>query len=237
MLEAGGNAFDAAVAAGFTLQVAEPHLNGPGGDLPLIFAGPDREPTVLCGQGPAPAGATDRPLPRPRPGPDPRLGPARRGGPGQRRPPGSRCCATTARPPARGARAGDPLRHAPASRCCRRSRRRSTRVADLFRDQWPTSAEVYLGARRVAAQPGLGRHAAAARRRGRGRQRRPRGADPARARLVAARLRRRRDRRVRPHAAVGLLRRARTPACSPRHDMADWTPDYEPPVDLRLRAG
>ncbi len=57
-LEAGGNAFDAAVAAGFTLQVVEPHLNGPGGDLPLIFAGPGHQPTVLCGQGSAPAGAT-----------------------------------------------------------------------------------------------------------------------------------------------------------------------------------
>jgi gamma-glutamyltranspeptidase/glutathione hydrolase len=34
VLERGGNAFDAAAAAGFTLQVAEPHLNGPGGDCP-----------------------------------------------------------------------------------------------------------------------------------------------------------------------------------------------------------
>jgi gamma-glutamyltranspeptidase/glutathione hydrolase len=58
-LEAGGNAFDAAAAAGFTLQVVEPHLNGPGGDMPLIFAGAgDAEATVLSGQGPAPAGAT-----------------------------------------------------------------------------------------------------------------------------------------------------------------------------------
>ncbi|THA24515.1 gamma-glutamyltransferase family protein [Streptomyces sp. RKND-216] len=58
VLERGGNAFDAAVAAGFTLQVVEPHQNGPGGDLPLIFAAPGQRPTVLCAQGPAPAAAT-----------------------------------------------------------------------------------------------------------------------------------------------------------------------------------
>src|SRR5947209_2786426 len=59
VLEQGGNAFDAAVAAGLTLQVVEPHLNGPGGDLPVLVwpAGRDR-PLVLCAQGPAPAAAT-----------------------------------------------------------------------------------------------------------------------------------------------------------------------------------
>ncbi len=58
MLERGGNAFDAAVAAGFALQVVEPHLNGPGGEVPVIFSRGGGEPTVLCGQGPAPAAAT-----------------------------------------------------------------------------------------------------------------------------------------------------------------------------------
>jgi gamma-glutamyltranspeptidase/glutathione hydrolase len=59
VLEAGGNAFDAAVAAGFVLQVAEPHLNGPGGQVPAIFAtATDRTPRVLAGQGVSPAAAT-----------------------------------------------------------------------------------------------------------------------------------------------------------------------------------
>src|SRR5947209_18016135 len=58
-LEKGGNAFDAAVATAFTLQVVEPHLNGPGGDVPIIVHDTRRGRTeVICGQGPAPAKAT-----------------------------------------------------------------------------------------------------------------------------------------------------------------------------------
>ena len=59
MLEHGGNAFDAAVATGLVLQIVEPHLNGPGGEVPiLLWRAGDHEPRVLCGQGVAPAAAT-----------------------------------------------------------------------------------------------------------------------------------------------------------------------------------
>jgi gamma-glutamyltranspeptidase/glutathione hydrolase len=59
MLERGGNAFDAAVATAFALQVVEPHLNGPGGDVTVILHEARRgNVEVICGQGVAPAGAT-----------------------------------------------------------------------------------------------------------------------------------------------------------------------------------
>ena len=59
VLEQGGNAFDAAVAAGLVLQVVEPHMNGLGGEVPVIgFDAAQGGPFVLSGQGVAPAAAT-----------------------------------------------------------------------------------------------------------------------------------------------------------------------------------
>ncbi|MBX9907249.1 MAG: gamma-glutamyltransferase family protein [Beijerinckiaceae bacterium] len=59
MLEKGGNAFDACAAAAFVLQVVEPHLVGPAGDMPAVFYSAKTEKVeVLCGQGPAPMAAT-----------------------------------------------------------------------------------------------------------------------------------------------------------------------------------
>ena len=59
VLEKGGNAFDAAVATGLTLQIMEPHLNGPAGDLPaIVYLAETGETRVLCAQGTAPKAAT-----------------------------------------------------------------------------------------------------------------------------------------------------------------------------------
>src|SRR5436190_6498788 len=59
ILEQGGNAFDAAVAMGFALQVVEPHYNGPGGEVPILLHDRRRDGVeVVCGQGVAPAAAT-----------------------------------------------------------------------------------------------------------------------------------------------------------------------------------
>ena len=59
VLEKGGNAFDAAVATGLVLQVVEPHLNGPGGEVPVIgYNAAGDGVFVLDGQGVAPAAAT-----------------------------------------------------------------------------------------------------------------------------------------------------------------------------------
>lgn len=59
MLELGGNAFDGAVAGGFALQAIAPHLNGPAGDVAILFHdGQTGHSKAVCGQGPTPKAAT-----------------------------------------------------------------------------------------------------------------------------------------------------------------------------------
>src|SRR5262245_31780705 len=56
VLERGGNAFDAACAGAFVSQIVEPHLNGPGGEVPILYwSQKEKRVRVLCGQGTAPA--------------------------------------------------------------------------------------------------------------------------------------------------------------------------------------
>lgn len=59
VLRDGGNAVDASVTAAFVLQIVEPHLNGPAGELVALLHGPQSvRPTCLSGVGPAPRAAT-----------------------------------------------------------------------------------------------------------------------------------------------------------------------------------
>jgi gamma-glutamyltranspeptidase/glutathione hydrolase len=59
ILEKGGNAFDAAIAAGCVLHIVEPDQNGPGGDVPIVLWSEAKQRVdVICGQGVAPAAAS-----------------------------------------------------------------------------------------------------------------------------------------------------------------------------------
>jgi len=143
-LEKGGNAFDAAVATAFTLQVVEPHLNGPGGDVPVILYDVKRKrPEVVCGQGPSPQAATIahfRSL-----GLDmiPGTGLLAACVPGMfdtwmllLRDYGTMSLSDVLAPAISYARNGYPL--------VERASATIAMVAQLFRDHWPTSAAVYL---------------------------------------------------------------------------------------------
>jgi len=62
VLESGGNAVDAAVAAVLVLFVVEPHACGPGGDAFLLVAEPGRDVEAIDGSGAVPAGLTSAAL-------------------------------------------------------------------------------------------------------------------------------------------------------------------------------
>ena len=144
MLEKGGNAFDAAVATAFTLQVVEPHLNGPGGDAPLIVYEVRRgKPEVICGQGPAPAAATIAHYRREGLDLVPGTGLLAACVPGTfetwmllLRDYGTFALREVLSPAIGYAQNGHPL--------LERTHATIATVADLFRTYWPTSAKVYL---------------------------------------------------------------------------------------------
>src|SRR4051794_2958645 len=149
MLELGGNAFDAAAAGGFVLHVVEPHLNGPGGDLPAIAAtAADPTPRVLCGQGPAPAGAPPEPFAARGLAHAPGWGPLAAAAPGAveawlllLRDHGSLPLATVLEPAIGYARHGHPLLPRVAATI--------DRMQELFRESWTTSADLWLRDGRV----------------------------------------------------------------------------------------
>ncbi|MBB6392299.1 gamma-glutamyltransferase family protein [Microbacterium thalassium] len=145
MLERGGNAFDAAVAGAFVLHVVEPHLNGPGGDLVGLFATADDpgRPVVLMGQGPAPAGATIEHFRGEGLDLVPGAGGLAAAIPGAvdawlllLRDHGTMELADVLGPAIGYARDGAPLLPTTVAVI--------ERVADLFRDHWPTSADLWL---------------------------------------------------------------------------------------------
>ena len=206
ILERGGNAFDAAVATAFTLQVVEPHLNGPGGDVPvLLYDVKKGKPELICGQGPAPAGATIAHYKSEGLDMVPGTGLLAACVPGMfdtwmllLRDYGTMKLADVLTPAISYAQNGHPL--------VERANATIATVEKLFRDHWPTSAAVYLPGRQARRdrqavhQHDAGRDLHARAEGGRERRRRPRRADREGAQGLVAGLRRRSDRQVLPHA-------------------------------------
>ncbi len=151
ILEKGGNAFDAAVAAGLVLQVVEPHMNGLGGDAVMIIQpAADAVPKVVCGQGVAPARATIDYYRREGVDVIPGTGFLAAVVPGafdawmlMLRDHGTMSLAEVMTPAIRFARDGYPLVAGVVNSI--------TGVEQLFRDEWPTSAAVYLPYAKVPA--------------------------------------------------------------------------------------
>ena len=221
-LEKGGNAFDAGVATAFTLQVVEPHLNGPGGDVPIIVHDVKRGRTeVICGQGPAPARRHHRALPQRGPGDGARHRTA--GGLRARHLRILDAAAARLRHDAAARRAGarDRLCRATAIRWWSARAATIQIVEKLFRKHWKTSAAVYLPNNEVPKPGTLFTNKTLSETYARIlKEAESAGGDrvaqiEARAKSVVARLCRRGDRQVLPHpGSDGRQRLAASAACS-----------------------
>ncbi len=154
-LEKGGNAFDAAVATAFSLQVLEPHLNGPGGDVPVILYDVKRNRAeVVCGQGPSPQAATIAQFKKLGLDMVPGTGLLAACVPGMfdtwmqlLRDHGTMRLADVLTPAIFYARNGHPL--------VERASATIAMVAQLFREHWPTSAAIYLPGDDKVPEPGV----------------------------------------------------------------------------------
>ena len=207
VLERGGNAFDAAVATGLTLQVVEPHLNGPGGDLPVVLWSAEQgRPLVALRAGRRARRRHDRALPGARPRARPRHRAARRVRPRRVR----RLDAAPARlrddAPRRRARVRDRLRRGRLSG-------RPGHHGDDPRGRAAAAGLAGVGgavpagaaAGRAVPEPAAGGDVRPDR--GRVARRRPRGGDRARAARLLPGLRRGRDRPLLPRARRPARRR------------------------------
>ena len=235
-LERGGNAFDAAVATAFTLQVVEPHLNGPGGDVPVIlYRREEGQTRVICGQGPAPAGATIEHYKSEGLDMVPGTGLLAACIPGMfdtwmilLRDYGTMKLAEVLTPAISYAEHGHPL--------VERANATIRTVEKLFRDHWPTSAAIYLqgrqarGNRQAVHQQGARGHLHARPEGSRERRLRPRRADREGAEGLVAGLRRRSHRQVLPHPEGDGHQRHAAFRRAHRQDMAKWQAPIEAPL-------